>query len=203
MRKRFAPVFGASIQRFGSGQEIPDPQPGDFILTHSNVWTSRLIWFGQGLRFFGKNRKYAYWTHTAIFVDERGDIIEALGKGVCRGHISKYKDIEYHVVRLGTTADGTDRQEAVTFAEWSLGEKYGCLTIVSIAIGLLTGGRLTFGYEGQVICSGLVARALERTEAIFDRSPTDIMPADLARYYNAEPLPAGPSSDPPGQGVAA
>jgi hypothetical protein len=191
MRQRFAPIVGASVQRYGPGEEVLDPQPGDFILTHGDDWTSKLIWFGQGLRFFGKDRKYAYWTHTAILVDERGGIIEAIGNGVKQDQISKYKDIEYHLVRLGTTADGMDRHEAVNFARWSLNEPYGWLTIVSIAIGLITGGRLTFGYEGQAICSGLVSRSLERTEAIFDRSPTDIMPADLAKYYGAVPPSPG------------
>lgn len=203
MRQKFAPVTGASVQSYSPGEEILDPQPGDFMLIHGNDWTSKLIWFGQGLRFFGRNREYAYWTHAAIFVDERGGIIEALGTGVRRGHISKYKAMAYQVVRLGTTADDTDRQEAVKFAEWSLGEKYGWLTIVSIAVGLLTGGRFTFGYEGQVICSGLVARALERTEAIFNRSPTDIMPADLAKYYSVEQLPAGLPSGLSRQRIAA
>jgi len=62
----------------------------------------------------------------------------------------------------------------------------GFLTIVSIGFGLLTGAKFTFDFEGQHICSGLVARALERTDAIFNRSPAHIMPADLAKYYQVD-----------------
>jgi hypothetical protein len=61
------------------------------------------------------------------------------------------------------------------------------LTIVSIALSLLTGGKFTFGFDGQSICSGLVARALERMCAIFNRSSSHIMPADLAKYIEVEP----------------
>jgi hypothetical protein len=38
-----------------------------------------------------------------------------------------------------------------------------------------------------MICSGLTARCQERTNAIFNRTPSHIMPADLAKYYGVEP----------------
>ncbi len=65
------------------------------------------------------------------------------------------------------------------------------MTIVSIALSLMMGGKFTFGFDGQAICSGLVARALERTSAIFNRDPAHIMPADLAKYFGVEPPPPG------------
>jgi len=126
-----------------------------------------------------------------MIISETGDLIEALGPGVEKTHIDKYKPTEYHLVRLGSLADRHDRQQVVAFAEWSLGEEYGWLTIVNIALALLFGGRFDFGIDGQTICSGLVARALERTNAIFDRAPSNIMPADLARYFNVTPTTKG------------
>ena len=39
--------------------------------------------------------------------------------------------------------------------------------------------------DGQFVCSGLVARALERTGSIFDRDSAHIAPADLAKYFLA------------------
>ena len=188
MTQAVVPGMGVSVERFGPGETAPDPQPGDFILTHGNAWFNKCIRIGQRLRFRGADRKYTVWDHAALVVDENGGLIEAAGPGVQRTDLSAYRDIEYHFVRLGVAVGETDRAEAVAFAEWSLGEQYGWLTIVSITLGLLTGGRLTFGFEGQQICSGLVARALERTPAIFDRDPADIMPADLAKYYRVEPL---------------
>jgi hypothetical protein len=32
-----------------------------------------------------------------------------------------------------------------------------------------------------------VARALERTDAIFDREPSGMLPADLAKHYDVRP----------------
>lgn len=187
MVQAFIPMVGVSVERYGPGEEVPHPQPGDFILTHGNAWLNKCVQIGQRLRFRGPDRKYAHWDHTAIIVDENGGLIEAATSGVHLVNLADYKDVEYHLVSLGTAVNSTDRAEAVAFAKWSLQEKYGWLTIVCIGIGLLTGGKLTFGFEGQQICSGLVARAMERTPAIFDRNPEDIMPADLAKYYRTAP----------------
>ena len=65
--------------------------------------------------------------------------------------------------------------------------KYGWLTIASIALTVLTGSKFTFFVDGEFICSGFVARAMERTGAIFTRDPVHITPADLAKYYNVTP----------------
>lgn len=190
----FAPVLGVSIRSFLPGQEAAptEYEPGDFILTHGNGFFSRLIRFGQKIRFHGQNKKYAWWNHTAIIVSKDGDLIEALNAGVIRTKISRYRETEYHLIHLeGSLADWHDREQAVKFAEWSLNQRYGWIIIVSIALSLLTGGKFTFGFDGQSICSGLVARALERTNAIFNRTPSHIMPADLAKYFGAE----SPGSD--------
>jgi uncharacterized protein YycO len=189
MHRPFAHVKGASSERYGPGEEASQPQPGDFILTHSNDWVDKLIRLGQWFRFSGQDRKYAYWTHAAIIVDHDGGLIEALPGGVCKSHLSKYQSEEYHLVRLGTSAHPTDRAEAVQFAEWCLNhhQQYSWFTLLGMLVGLATGGKISFGYEGQTICSGLVARALERTTAIFNRNTEDIMPADLAKYYGVEP----------------
>lgn len=179
-----------------------DFSPGDFILTHGKSVFSYLIRVGQGLRFWGKDRRYTWWSHAAMIISADGGIIEALGAGVERTNITKYRHTEYHLVHLfSSIADDHDRQQSVTFAEWTLGQRYGWATIASIAVSLLFGGKFTFGFDGQFICSGLVARALERTNAIFDRSPSHIMPADLAKYFHVTPPPKGtPRGRPQGPG---
>jgi hypothetical protein len=191
-RRGFRVVSGAEVQRFGPGEAATDFSPGDFILTHGGAWTSKLIRFGQRLRIHGQDRKYTWWNHAAMIVSDGGDLIEALGAGVMRTNLGHYTVVEYHLVRTG--APELDRREAVAFAEWAAGDdagagrqKYGFLTIASIAWTLLTGGKFTFALEGQMICSGLVARCQERTSAIFNRTPSHIMPADLAKYYQVEP----------------
>ena len=94
-------------------------------------------------------------------------------------------------MRLGSTANDEDRAEAVRFARQAVGVKYGWLTIANISLRLLTGCNLTFEIDGQFICSVLVARTMERTQAIFNRNTEGIMPADLAKYYQVEPPPPG------------
>lgn len=190
------PVEYASVKHFPPGMEaqLNDFKAGDFILTHGNTFFSYLIRFGQYLAFWGKDSKYAWWNHSALIVSEDGNLIEALGAGgVKAAHISKYAPTDYHIVRLGELASDTDRVQICRFAQQTLNLKYGFVTLISIAIGLLTGCRFKFGFDGQYICSGLVARALERSSVIFDRSPSHITPADLAKYFQAEPPPKGQS----------
>lgn len=110
-----------------------------------------------------------------------GDIIEALGRGVTAGNISKSTGSDYVYVRIEAT--DPDRAEMAAFAHEQIGWQYGVLTIASIVLSLLTTARLRFGLLGTEICSGLVARMLERGTYIWV-DPASIMPADLASFFN-------------------
>ncbi len=183
------------FERFGPGEEVSDPQPGDFILTHNTTWSAKLVQFGQKLRYRGADSKYTRWNHTALIVDNQGHIIEALGRGITQTQLAKYKPAEYFVVHIDASPE--DRQEAINFAKACVDQQYGWLTLVSITLSLLTGTKFSFGFDGQQICSGLVARSLERTNAIFTPEPSHIMPAYLAKYYLVEPpLPGTPVGAP-------
>jgi len=171
------------------GQDDPDPLPGDFILTHGGEFFSRVIQFGQGLRFSGKDRPYTYWNHSALIVSGDGALIEALGPGVQRNTLKAYHGTQYTVVHID--ASDEDRREMVAFAEHYVGGRYDWATIISITLSLLTGAKFSFGFPGQLICSGLVARALERTAAIFDDEPSHVMPAELAKMFGVVPPPPG------------
>jgi hypothetical protein len=191
------------VDRFGPGEEAGPSQyaPGDFILTHSSGLFGRLIRFGEALRYWGPERAYARWNHAALIASTSGDLIEALSVGVVETHISRYKPTEYFLVHLhDEDADMRDRQQAVAYARYCVGEGYSWLTICNIALALLTGCRFTFGVDGQVICSGLVARCLERTAIIFEGSASNISPADLARQFkvltDAPPSFGSPPADP-------
>ncbi len=186
LNRLWKPVHGRTVQRFGPGEEVVEPVPGDFILTHGASWTSRMIRFGQKLRYWGKDRIYTRWNHAAIFVAQNGDIVEALGAGVQRRNISVYKGTEYHVIHL-QNALAEDRDHEVEFALACLDDSYGWLTILSIALSLLSASKFGFGVDGQEICSALVARCLERTGEIFPEDPWHLMPADLAKYFDVRP----------------
>jgi hypothetical protein len=184
------------VKRFGPGEEaIPaEYAPGDFILTHSNGLFGHLIRFGESLRYWGKNAKYARWNHAALITAPNGDLIEALSCGVVRSPLSRYMPTEYFLIHLhDDDADVRDREQSVAYAVYCLGQRYGWLTICNIALALLTGCKFTFGIDGQVICSGLVARCLERTSIIFDGAASNISPADLAKQFRVEPPAASES----------
>ena len=195
-----AGTYSAGYQavRYGPNESVPTPNntvalasprpvalPGDFILTHSSGIYGALIRFGEAIRYWGQDKPFARWSHAAIFVNESGDIVEALGGGVQQRNISVYQPAEYVVVHLPQTTTSDDREQAIKFAAFCLNDRYGWLTIVSIALCLLFGGKLGFGVDGQQICSGLVARCIERIGEIFhEGDPWHLMPADLAKHFD-------------------
>jgi hypothetical protein len=192
-RHAFQAVPREGVERFAAGDEPSIFVPGDFILTRNQSVVAKVIRFGQRLRIHGADRTYCWTSHAAMIVSEQGDLIEALSPGSMRTHISKYRSDEYVVVHTG--ASEHDRAQAVAFAEHTAGlraqarQRYGFLTILSIALMMLTGGKFVFAVDGQTICSGLVARCQERCGVIFSRTPTHVYPADLAKYYGI-PTPA-------------
>lgn len=127
---------------------------------------------------------YAGWNHVGLVVDGFGSTIEAFSSGVKYGSLARYRALDYAYVSTGLSAD--DREQAVGFAESCLNSGYDWVTIASIGLSLLTGARVSVGYDGHEICSGLVARALERGWAVFPRDASHLTPADLAKYFGVK-----------------
>src|SRR5277367_2873508 len=96
--RSWTPLHTCTPEAFPPGEQVQNPSPGDFILTHGNSWTSYMIRFGQSIRYRGPDKPFARWNHAAIFINSAGDLIEALGGGVQQRNISVYKNTEYHVV---------------------------------------------------------------------------------------------------------
>lgn len=186
-----APTRTVSIQRYGPGEAAQDFTPGDFILTHGNKMYDRLIHWAQGLQMHGPDHKFTRWNHAALIIDQDGTIVEANGDGVDQNPISKYTPTEYYLVHI--QADDVERRNMIAFAKWANGQPYGKLTICSVFLSLLLGSTMIFALQGQEICSGLVARSLERAGYIFDKDPAHIMPADLAQSFQVEPPKKGTS----------
>ncbi|HEY8762298.1 MAG TPA: hypothetical protein VIP52_15455 [Candidatus Dormibacteraeota bacterium] len=176
------------VERYGPGEQATKFKPGDFILTHRNHAVSRMIRLAQRVR--GRERKYSYWSHAGVIVDQDGSLVEAESKGVLRSPLSKYAPEEYHLVDLGDTAGDRDRKQVVAFAESLVGQPFGLLDLFSVGLSLFTGAKVNVSYESHLMCSALVARALERTDAIFPDEPSHMLPADLARFYGVE-APSG------------
>lgn len=182
--------MGATVEFYPGNEEVEEMRKGDFLLTHGTYLTSKLIRFGQRLRY---DERYARWNHAALVIGEDGSIAEALSKGVVKNNITDYRGKDYYLVRLQGVSD-EDREQMMAFAHAVLHSEdrteYGWLTIVSIIFTLLTTSRAVFGMVGTAICSGFVADALVRTGVIFDKPPSHMMPADLAQKYLSAPQAA-------------
>jgi hypothetical protein len=187
-----------SVGHYPPGKAPETFYPGDFTLHRATATKGpggatttlgKLIQAGERTRY--GNSDYARWTHSALIVSEGGDICEALEQGVTRDNIAKYRDTDYLVVHV--TASDAQRELACGFAQTRVGDKYGILNFVGLAIQSLFGWNLSVHMDGQFICSGLVARATEKYIDAYPRSPENMMPADLAFFWGAEsgePLPA-------------
>jgi hypothetical protein len=126
-------------------------------------------------------------------VSRCGEVVEAISsKGVTRSRAGKYLRSDYHVVEVQATDEA--RRRIVEYAEWAADQRtrYGWWSVVGIACTTLSGGRFTFHIPGQEICSGVVARAMERAGALFRTTPSHVTPADLARFYGVEPPERAP-----------
>lgn len=159
------------------------PQPGDIVLVHAGHVSSRLIRWGQRLRFRGERAHYAHWNHVAVITGYHGELIEALFTGVKEGNLSRYANVD-HVV-CSAVEHGCDRVQMLAFCEsvararW----RYDYAEIVSVVLTLLTGSKWVFGRVGSAICSGLAAEALTRAGVIWPRPPGWMLPADIAEHF--------------------
>lgn len=122
-------------------------------------------------------------------MSEDGDICEALEKGVTRDNINKYRRTDYLIVHV--TASDAQRKLACGFAETQVGDKYGILNFVGLAIQSLFGWDLSVHMDGQFICSGLRACATEKYIEAYPRSPENMMPGDLGS--SGAPIRASPA----------
>ncbi len=188
------PIFNSkksAYKVYAPGEEPAATNPGDFFLLQNTTFWSKLIKFGQWLRYHGDNRKYIGWTHTGMFIDRNGSIIEAIGAGVKIDNISKYKDKLYYVVNSKLSAP--NRFQTVRGAKSFQKDKYGWISDVSIGFNFLTGIRIQITANNTINCSGLVAMALWAGGIIFNGTPQMFAPADLAACFNVpSPVKAKP-----------
>lgn len=178
-------TLDAHVVRYGPGENQRETRPGDFILTHRKQLISDCIALGQRRKYHGALAPFAHWSHAAMIVGTRGEIVEALAAGVEATNIERYRAVEYHVV---TCLDETaDRVRACEDAQKRLGDRYSYIEITALTLTALFGMRLSVGIEGQAICSGLVGMALEHAGLELPREGWRMMPADLAATFDARP----------------
>jgi hypothetical protein len=189
---------GVAVSHFPPGEAPESFVPGDFSLHRATANKGRggattmlgkLIQAGERVRFGDSD--FARWTHSTLIVSEGGDIVEAIESGVERDNMEKYRGSDYIVVHVDALP--VQRELACGFANSRVGDEYGILDFVGLACQALFGWKLSIDIDGQYICSGLVSRATEKYIDAYPRSPEDMMPGDLAYFWDAssgEPLPA-------------
>jgi len=167
---------------YAAGQDPLKYVPGDFILVSTTGILAKFIRFGQFIRYHGKIKPFAHWNHAAMIIDEDGTIVEAVGRGVITSNISDYKNVEYYYVT--TKLNKQSRDQATAACKSFIKDKYGWLTIFSIALELATGIKMQLTNSNTMICSAVVAQSLWAGGIVFDRNPYQMMPADLAAAFN-------------------
>ena len=172
----------ANYTIYGPGEEPTSIYPGDFFLLRNTTFWSKIVLFGEWIRYHGNNRKYSRWSHCGLFLDKKGTIIEAIGAGVVVDNISKYKDLTYYIVH--TKLSAPNKAQTVSAAKSFIKDKYGWVSDVSIGFHFLTGIRLQVTMNDTINCSGLVAIALWAGGIIFDSTPQLFAPADLAVSFD-------------------
>ena len=175
-------MTNTSYRVYKAGIEPVIFQPGDFILVSTQGVMAKIIRLGQLIRYHGQMRPFAHWNHAAMIVDTEGTIVEAVGRGVVTSKISEYINAEYYYV--STQLNAQSRSQAVAACNSFLKDKYAFLTIISIALELLTGIKMQFTNSNTMICSAIVAQSLWAGGVVFDRNPYQMMPADLAATFN-------------------
>ncbi len=175
----------ATVERYGPGEQAKDFTPGDFILAHRNRPIGALIMLAQRRRFRGPDSAFAHWTHAAVVVGADGELVEAESVGVKRSPVTKYRDREYHLVRLGPSFGQADRARSVDYADGQVGQAFGYLDLAGAGLYLLFGLPLRWMRRNHQICSGLVVRALQHGGQAENLDPELTLPGDLAKLYGA------------------
>jgi uncharacterized protein YycO len=173
----------ARSERYGAGQEPSRLSPGDFILAHRHHLLAGVISVAERRRFRGRDAVYAHWSHTAV-VDAEGTVIEAEIRGIVRSPISKYRDDEFHLVRLGDELDGAARERVVGYARSQIGQAFGYLDMAAVSVYLLAGRPVHWVRRHHEICSSLVVRALQEGGLVKELDPALTLPADLAKRFD-------------------
>lgn len=165
--------------------QIPNVRPADLVLAHGTGPFSRIIRFGQWLR--PSWRPYRYWNHAALVIGSDGEQIRCVQMSrrcetVTLDQIKRDGRIE-----IRQAPDGIDRLKAIDWALHQIGRRYSILTILSIALQLVTPKALDVEFhEAQpaFVCSGFVALAWQHGgwDVPHDQDPYQVTPAELAKW---------------------
>lgn len=150
--------------------------PGDVVLFHNpkfNIMTALIHLTTR-----------SKWNHAAIVTEvfPEVEIIEATDKGVTRARLADKRD-HLRVIHV-TFDDEDDRMDAVAWANAREGVRYGYFNAFMCGVNnVLAGLNLAIKKTDSIICSELVAEALEKAGFDFGQDSSQVSPGDLATYF--------------------
>lgn len=167
------------------GEILTGLRRGDLLLIRGTGWLGRAIRLGAWRRFRNDDRRYGYWSHAALVVNDAGHLLEVHARGVGLCWIEKYRAVDFCYVRLGLSEAA--RHEAARYAYGCLGQRYDLAGFVLLGLSVTFGDLFRVPDTGKPGCVSLIARALGRAGIVFERAAPELMPADLAKRFGVLP----------------
>lgn len=181
------------VRHYRPGEEVPNPKAGDLGFVTSPYVYSKGIRIGEAL---AGDWDYNASNHVWVTRYDDGRIVESLAKGPTQGHVSKYKDMPYFIIREPMTDEDLRRGER--FLELVLGGNddtgYDWAAIIGGFPLVASGGRVAMASAGSnFLCSAMAAEYKVRSvnEYFFDRHAIFQWPSSLARHYGAKDVEYG------------
>ncbi|HEY4141140.1 MAG TPA: hypothetical protein VGM57_06995 [Pseudolabrys sp.] len=172
---------GCDYVRSPPGEIVTGLRRGDLVLIRGPGWLGKAIRLGAWRRFRDDYKRYGYWSHAALVVNDKGHLLEVHARGVALCSIEKYRDTDFCHVRLDLSEAARD--EATRYAQQHVGQHYDLWGFVLLGISVTFGDLFRVPDTGKPGCVSLIARALQRAGITFDRAPPELMPADLAKRF--------------------
>jgi uncharacterized protein YycO len=180
-----ASVGAERYVRCPPGEIVSGLRRGDLLLIRGPVFLGWLIRLFARARFRNDYRRYGYWSHAALVVNDAGHLLEVHARGVGLCSIEKYRAVDFCYVQLALSEAA--RHEAARYAHRCIGQRYDLRGFLLLALYVALGDRFRVPDSGRPGCVSLIARAFEHVGIAFDRAPPDMMPADLAKRFGVLP----------------
>lgn len=158
--------------------------PGSVLLFHrsSSLYQLRDDFMGTLFTALIHLCTHSRWNHAALAIS-RDEYVEATAQGVKISRIGSTTD-EVRVVPI-VYSDDDDRDEVLAWATGRVGVRYGYLNAFFCGLRTVFPG-LQVKQGDTIICSELVAEALERGGWDFGKDSALVSPGDLADAFGVE-----------------
>jgi hypothetical protein len=167
------------------GEIVTGLRRGDVLLIRTPSllgWAIRLF---ARIRFGRDDRRYCFWSHTAMVISDFDHVIHVDSYGAVICHIEEYRRTDFCCVRLRLSLAARD--DMSDYARRCAGQPYDLAGFFRLALSVLLGDRLRVPDSGRPGCTSLIVHALERAGLTFERRASELMPADLAKRFGVLP----------------